>query len=74
MILCRWVEDADLWRWALVPQSRAFSAGLAVLKTDFHVGRNPEVWQQLQQLDIQDVLAKVCVLGPVRGGGGAVGE
>jgi hypothetical protein len=23
----RWVEDADLWRWALVPQSRAFSAG-----------------------------------------------
>jgi hypothetical protein len=26
-VSCRWVEDADLWRWALVPQSRAFYVG-----------------------------------------------
>lgn len=56
----RWVEDADLWRWAL-PDSKAFHAGLSAFKLDYHAGRNPQIWEQLQQLDVQQVLDKVGV-------------
>ena len=54
------MEDADLWRWAL-PDSQAFHAGLAALKTDYHADRNPAIWQQLQNLDVQEVLKKVNI-------------
>jgi hypothetical protein len=38
------------------------------------VGRSPGVWQQLQQLDIPDVLAKVCArVGGWKGGGWRLG-
>jgi hypothetical protein len=52
------VEDADLWRWALA-DSKAFHAGLSAQKLDYHAGRNPQVWEQLQQLDVQQVVDRV---------------
>lgn len=29
--MIEWVEDADIWRWALEPASKAFHAGLAAV-------------------------------------------
>lgn len=52
----RWVQDADLWTWQL-PDSKAFHAGLSAQNLDYNALDNPGIWQQLQQLDVQKVLA-----------------
>eukprot|EP00878_Enallax_costatus_P029631 GHUV01032163.1.p1 GENE.GHUV01032163.1~~GHUV01032163.1.p1 ORF type:complete len:122 (-),score=28.32 GHUV01032163.1:834-1199(-) len=51
----RWVQDADLWSWKL-PDSRAFHAGLAAQNLEYSALKNPQIWQQLQQLDAQKVI------------------
>lgn len=66
-IITRWVEDGDLWRWSL-PLSKSFHAGLGGLTLDYHAVNNPAIWQQLMELDVQEVLDKVRSWG---GGGGA---
>ncbi|KAL4458550.1 hypothetical protein ABPG75_013415 [Micractinium tetrahymenae] len=42
----KYIEDADLWRWQL-PDSKAFSAGLASLQLEFDASRNPGIFDQL---------------------------
>lgn len=44
--LFKYIEDADLWRWQL-PESKAFSAGLASLQLEFDARKNPAIFDQL---------------------------
>lgn len=44
--LFKYIEDADLWRWQL-PESKAFSAGLASLQLEFDAQKNPTIFDQL---------------------------
>ncbi|KAJ6816924.1 uncharacterized protein M6B38_413550 [Iris pallida] len=48
--LFRFVEDGDLWRWAL-PHSKAFSSGLKDLNIEYNVNANPSLFDQLLALD-----------------------
>ena len=43
----RFVEDGDLWRWAL-PDSREFHAGVAALNLEYDVNKNPGIFDVLQ--------------------------
>ncbi|CAM6010776.1 unnamed protein product [Sphagnum balticum] len=48
--LFRYIEDADLWRWAL-PDSKAFSSGLIDTHIEFSTAVNPSVFNELLALD-----------------------
>lgn len=54
--LFKYVEDADLWRWVL-PDSRAFHAGLTSLALDLHAANNPAIFDQLLALTPAEVIA-----------------
>jgi len=43
----RFVEDADLWRWAL-KDSREFHSGMIGLGLEFDVNKNPTIFETLQ--------------------------
>ena len=47
-MLFRYIEDADLWRWAL-PDSRAFTAGLTSLALEYDARLNPAIFDTLLQ-------------------------
>lgn len=55
--LFSYVEDNDIWRYAL-PDSKAFSAGLAYILKDeeFDVSVNPSLFGKLEALDPQEVI------------------
>ncbi len=44
--LFRYIEDADLWRWAL-PDSKAFSSGLIDTHIEFSTAVNPSVFNEV---------------------------
>ncbi|KAL5721802.1 hypothetical protein ACHQM5_005400 [Ranunculus cassubicifolius] len=53
--LYKYIEDGDLWRWAL-PNSKAFSSGMKDLNHEFSVRSNPAIFDQLLALDPQSVI------------------
>ncbi|KAK1324797.1 hypothetical protein QJS10_CPA01g00203 [Acorus calamus] len=53
--LFRYIEDADLWRWAL-PNSKAFHSGFNDIKLEFNVNLNTELFNQLLELDPQCII------------------
>ncbi|OVA14283.1 hypothetical protein BVC80_9027g41 [Macleaya cordata] len=56
--LFKYIEDGDLWRWAL-PDSKAFSSGMKDLNIEFDVRLNPTLFdQQLLSLDPQFVISQ----------------
>lgn len=48
--LYRYVQDADLWTWAL-PDSKAFHAGLNASGMEYDARKNPGIWAALEGLD-----------------------
>ncbi|XP_058090525.1 uncharacterized protein LOC131236960 isoform X2 [Magnolia sinica] len=50
--LFKYIEDGDLWRWAL-PDSKAFSSGMKDLNVDFNARLNVTLFDQLLALDPQ---------------------
>lgn len=44
--LFKYIEDGDLWRWA-VPDSKAFSSGLKDLNIEYSVNLNPTLFEQV---------------------------
>lgn len=55
--LFKYVEDGDLWRWAL-PNSKAFSSGMKDLSIEFNAISNPVVFEQLLALDFQSIISQ----------------
>ncbi|KAJ8625619.1 hypothetical protein MRB53_034149 [Persea americana] len=55
--LFKYIEDGDLWRWA-VPDSKAFSSGLKDLNIEYSVNLNPTLFEQLMTLDPELVISK----------------
>lgn len=53
----RYIEDADLWRWRL-PDSRAFHAGLAALRLEYDVNRNPAIFDALLALPAAAIIGR----------------
>ncbi|XP_047334072.1 uncharacterized protein LOC124937765 [Impatiens glandulifera] len=51
----QYIEDGDLWNWAL-PNSKAFSSGLKDSNIEFDVNRNPALFHQLLSLDLDVVI------------------
>nr|DAD35886.1 TPA_asm: hypothetical protein HUJ06_006526 [Nelumbo nucifera] len=41
----KYIEDADLWRWAL-PDSKAFSSGMKDMNIEYNVKLNPSLFEQ----------------------------
>ncbi|XP_024372960.1 uncharacterized protein [Physcomitrium patens] len=54
--LFKYIQDADLWTWAL-PESKQFSSGLSDCKIEYNAVKNGEVFHQLLALD-PEVLIK----------------
>ncbi|XP_020103263.1 uncharacterized protein LOC109720506 [Ananas comosus] len=54
--LFKFVEDGDLWRWAL-PCSKAFSSGLKDLGIEYNVNVNPSLFHKLLALDPEHVIS-----------------
>jgi hypothetical protein len=54
--LFAYIEDSDLWRWAL-PGSKAFFAGFTALGLDLDARRNPAIFDQLLALTPEAVIA-----------------
>ncbi|XP_010908624.1 uncharacterized protein [Elaeis guineensis] len=54
--LFRYIEDADLWRWAL-PYSKAFSSGLKDMNIEYNINVNSVLFDQLLELDPEHVIA-----------------
>lgn len=52
-----YIEDADLWRWAL-KDSKAFHAGFCGMGIEFDANQNRGVWDQLLSLSPDRVMAK----------------
>eukprot|EP00850_Spirogloea_muscicola_P002928 SM000011S19106 [mRNA] locus=s11:879278:883083:+ [translate_table: standard] len=50
------IEDADLWSWQLTG-SKAFTSGLNDLQLEYDANKNPEIFNQLQALVPEDVIA-----------------
>ncbi|PSC71276.1 DHHA1 domain [Micractinium conductrix] len=73
--LFKYIEDADLWRWRL-PDSKAFTAGLASLRLEFDARKNPGVWDQLLAQTPQGLIArgKPILEGQARLVAGAVAQ
>ncbi|PIA63917.1 hypothetical protein AQUCO_00201322v1 [Aquilegia coerulea] len=55
--LYRYVEDIDLWKWAL-PNSKAFSSGMKDLNIEYDVRANPTLFEQLLALDPQSIISQ----------------
>ncbi|KAF9625340.1 hypothetical protein IFM89_021710 [Coptis chinensis] len=55
--LFKYIEDGDLWRWAL-QNSKAFSSGMKDLNIEFNVRSNPDLFEQLLALDPQSVISQ----------------
>lgn len=53
--LFKYIEDADLWRWAL-PNSKAFSSGLKDTNIEFNININAALFDQLLALDADHVI------------------
>eukprot|EP00850_Spirogloea_muscicola_P005767 SM000026S09016 [mRNA] locus=s26:1022469:1025631:- [translate_table: standard] len=54
--LFAYIEDADLWLWRLT-DSKAFTSGLNELQLEFDANKNSEIFNQLQALVPEDVIA-----------------
>jgi len=52
-----YIEDNDLWKHRL-PHSQKFSQGLHSLKIDFDVNKNPDLFDKLMALDVDDLIQK----------------
>jgi nanoRNase/pAp phosphatase (c-di-AMP/oligoRNAs hydrolase) len=52
-----YVEDNDLWRHAL-PDSKAFTAGLAARNIEYDVDKNPQLFAQLASLTAPQLIAE----------------
>ncbi|KAL4186342.1 hypothetical protein AMTRI_Chr09g33410 [Amborella trichopoda] len=55
--LFKYIEDADLWRWAL-PDSKEFSSGLKDIIREFSVDLNPSLFEQLLALEPHHVISQ----------------
>lgn len=55
--LFKFIEDGDLWRWT-IPNSKAFSSGLKDLDIEFNVNANGKLFDQLLELDPEQVIAR----------------
>uniref|UniRef100_A0A0A9DZ58 DHHA1 domain-containing protein n=1 Tax=Arundo donax TaxID=35708 RepID=A0A0A9DZ58_ARUDO len=55
--LFKYIEDGDLWRWK-IPNSKAFSSGLKDLDIEFNVNSNYKLFDQLLELDLEDVISR----------------
>ncbi|KAF3791231.1 Uncharacterized protein EJ110_NYTH07707 [Nymphaea thermarum] len=55
--LFKYIEDADLWRWAL-PDSKAFSSGLRDINLEYNYRLNPNLFGQLLSLDPSDIICQ----------------
>ncbi|THU65746.1 hypothetical protein C4D60_Mb05t06890 [Musa balbisiana] len=53
--LFKYVEDGDLWRWAL-PYSKAFASGLKDMNIEYNVNVNSAVFDELLALDPEHVI------------------
>ena len=58
--MIRYIEDGDLWRWAL-PQAKAFYAGLTALNLEYDANKNPEIFDKLLGLTSEQLIASVRV-------------
>ncbi|XP_073112825.1 uncharacterized protein [Elaeis guineensis] len=58
--LFRYIEDADLWRWAL-PYSKAFSSGLKDMNIEYNINVNSVLFDQA--VDADSILNLRCELG-----------
>ncbi|KAI8467657.1 MAG: hypothetical protein J3K34DRAFT_523545 [Monoraphidium minutum] len=56
-----YVQDADLWTWAL-PGSREFHAGLSALKLEYSATSNPAIFDQLMAIDVDAVVQRGAVV------------
>ncbi|XP_072958242.1 uncharacterized protein [Typha angustifolia] len=54
--LFKFIEDGDLWRWAL-PHSKAFSSGLKDMEIEYNVNVNLMLFHQLLALDPEHVIS-----------------
>eukprot|EP00897_Mesotaenium_endlicherianum_P004840 jgi/Mesen1/4384/ME000222S03505 len=52
-----YIEDADLWRWRM-PDSKAFSSGLADLELEYSAEINPDIFRQLLELEVTGVIER----------------
>lgn len=55
--LFKFIEDGDLWRWT-IPNSKAFSSGLKDLDIEFNVNANKNLFNQLLELDPEQVISR----------------
>ncbi|XBH63761.1 uncharacterized protein [Aegilops tauschii subsp. strangulata] len=55
--LFKFIEDGDLWRWT-IPNSKAFSSGLKDLNIEFNVNSNGKLFDQLLELDPEQVISR----------------
>lgn len=55
--LFRLIEDADIWNWWL-EGSKDFHAGFAALRLDMNPATNPELFETLRTLKVEEVMAK----------------
>lgn len=55
--LFKYIEDGDLWKWQL-RDSKFFYAGFAALGLDLDVNKNASIFDQLLELDPEEVIAK----------------
>ena len=53
--LFKYIEDNDLWRRSL-PNSKHFSLGLDSKKIEFDITKNPNLFQQLQDLNLEKLI------------------
>ncbi|XP_077246979.1 DHHA1 domain protein [Tasmannia lanceolata] len=56
-VLFKYIEDGDLWRWAL-PYSKSFSSGLKDLNIEYNIKLNPALFEQLLSLDPQSLISQ----------------
>ncbi|XP_020260865.1 uncharacterized protein LOC109837157 isoform X1 [Asparagus officinalis] len=54
--LFKFIEDADLWRWAL-PLSKAFNSGLKDMNIEYNVNLNKALFDQLFALDPEYIIS-----------------
>ncbi|KAL2611967.1 hypothetical protein R1flu_023659 [Riccia fluitans] len=52
-----YIEDADLWKWSL-PESKAFSRGLSDMSLEFSAIKNPQIFDQLLGLDLENLISR----------------
>lgn len=55
ILLFKYIEDADLWRWQM-PRSKAFTSGLIARRLEYDATCNPEIFSYLETLDPEQVI------------------